>query len=175
MCGTEVTRAAHPTGSRGRENRAVAENRERGGAVRALLTCSAMRRRVPFFLHCGGAVVVAFAIAAASSAQANGIRHDELACEEAVKHLGDCCPGLDTQKIACEYSTGCGSTFYPALTIDDAECIESEDCGTLRADGACARAADPAHNYGAASPSDLPHEGGGDAEAIYGPGERICR
>jgi hypothetical protein len=69
-----------------------------------------------------------------------GIREDELLCEEAAAHLASCCPGFDAGALGCTYSTGCGTTTYPALGIDQSKCINRENCGQLVSTSVCERA-----------------------------------
>jgi len=68
------------------------------------------------------------------------MRQDELDCEEAVSHLQSCCPGFDSSAIQCTYSSGCGTTQYPAIATPQSQCIRGEDCSTLVASGVCKRA-----------------------------------
>jgi hypothetical protein len=70
------------------------------------------------------------------------LREDELQCEEAVAHLDECCPGFHptvAQYCQFTYST-CGSD-YPALRVDESECIRKTDCTHLREQTICERAA----------------------------------
>lgn len=69
-----------------------------------------------------------------------GLRQDELQCEEAVAKLLECCPDFRAEEIACNYSDGCGSTQYPALSIETSECIRDMDCETIVARSVCVRA-----------------------------------
>jgi hypothetical protein len=66
------------------------------------------------------------------------LREDEFECEQAVNHLKGCCPAsFDPTKVACDYETGCGSTTYPALGVDDSKCIEEKSCDQILASGLC--------------------------------------
>jgi hypothetical protein len=66
------------------------------------------------------------------------LREDEFECEQAVSHLQGCCPAsFDPTKVACEYESGCGSTTYPSLGIDDSKCIEQKSCDQILASGLC--------------------------------------
>ena len=65
-----------------------------------------------------------------------GIREDELHCEESAARLVRCCPGFETGSLSCE-AQGCGS---PGMTDDEARCIRDRSCEELRAGGTCARA-----------------------------------
>jgi hypothetical protein len=71
-----------------------------------------------------------------------GIREDELACEEAVAHLQDCCPGFYASSVDCTYEPGgCGvSPLYPEISTNQGWCIRSESCAELESTGVCARA-----------------------------------
>lgn len=74
----------------------------------------------------------------------NGIREDELSCEEAVSHLSECCPGFRASRVDCSYTAaqGCGiQTTYPQIGLDAAKCIQSESCATMQSNGVCDRAA----------------------------------
>lgn len=55
-----------------------------------------------------------------------------LKCEEAVKRLIDCCPGLRAHLFNC--STDCTS---PRFSIEASECILSLSCEDVRARGLC--------------------------------------
>ncbi len=89
-------------------------------------------RRVPF-------AIVAGLVLLMTSQRASGLREDDLKCEEAVAHLNDCCPNFDLSKISCSYKSGCGSTQYAELGIEDSVCIQNKDCKTLIAEGICTR------------------------------------
>ncbi len=68
----------------------------------------------------------------------NGIRQDELRCEEAKKHLQDCC-GASLPDIDCTYvPADCDSTpIYPQLDVNTSVCLRDASCDTLRSSGAC--------------------------------------
>ncbi len=87
-------------------------------------------RRFPF-------AVVAGLVLLMTSQRASGLREDDLQCEEAVTHLNDCCPNFDLSKISCSYKSGCGSTQYAELGIDDSVCIQNKECKELIAQGIC--------------------------------------
>ena len=76
----------------------------------------------------------------------NGIREDELSCEEAVSHLTECCTGFTASRIDCTYTppqdAGCWATpaVYPEIGTTASECIRTESCATLQASGVCDRA-----------------------------------
>ena len=62
----------------------------------------------------------------------------ELECEEAVKHLQDCCGATaGIANVSCYAERGCGSSV-PALDPNRAVCLRDASCETLRASGACA-------------------------------------
>ncbi len=69
----------------------------------------------------------------------DGFREDELECEQAADQLAKCCPTFQPMNLNCSYSSGCG-TSYPALTVDESQCIESESCEKLVASYVCDRA-----------------------------------
>ena len=69
-----------------------------------------------------------------------GIREDELLCEEAAAHLANCCPGFTVSSLACSYNSGCGTTTYPALSVEASQCINGESCAALVAGNVCQRA-----------------------------------
>jgi hypothetical protein len=61
---------------------------------------------------------------------------DEVWCEEGVKHLLDCCPGLTADHFLCTAPTGCGNPS--TLDGDSGRCIAHASCEALQAAGACA-------------------------------------
>lgn len=80
----------------------------------------------------------------------NGLRKDELRCEEAVKRLQDCCPPFDEQTIRCEYIPGCeGPPIYPQITSQQADELDAESCDEIQAHNQC--------------PGPLSSQGGSDA------------
>ena len=81
------------------------------------------------------------------------LREDELECEQAAAVLDECCPNFSPQGLNCSYSTGCGSTTYPTLSIGESQCIQEMSCETLVAKGVCDRAA-------IAEPPIIPDDGG---------------
>jgi hypothetical protein len=68
-----------------------------------------------------------------------GIREDELLCEEAMAHIGQCCPGLDVGAVDCTYTSGCQTT-YPALTVTQSQCIDGTSCPDLVSSDMCPNA-----------------------------------
>jgi hypothetical protein len=85
----------------------------------------------------------------------NGIREDEFACENAVAHLQQCCPGFTGSNIACIYEpppVSCGGSDpvsqgeSPDLDLEQSACIRAATCDQLRSSGACDRAAATSSN-----------------------------
>jgi hypothetical protein len=67
-----------------------------------------------------------------------GIDRDELACEQAVAHLADCCPGFDANRWSCvSYSGGCGNGSTPDISVEAGECIAHASCDDLVRSGSC--------------------------------------
>jgi len=70
-----------------------------------------------------------------------GIREDEFACEDAVAHLQQCCPGFTGANIACVYDAvagGCDTQGYsdnPDFDVAQSTCIRNESCTQLRSPG----------------------------------------
>jgi hypothetical protein len=65
----------------------------------------------------------------------SGIRKDELRCEEAKKHLQECC-GFDSHLDCHYYEGGCDEQpTYPQLAVEQSECILSKDCSDLAVHG----------------------------------------
>jgi hypothetical protein len=70
------------------------------------------------------------------------VREDELACEDAAKHLQSCCPGLDIADIDCSYTPLAGHEgSFPDFSVSESACIRGASCDGLRAAGVCTRAA----------------------------------
>jgi len=88
-----------------------------------------MRTRLARFL-----LSLTLALGALSTLTASdGIREDELKCEEAKKHLMDCC-GADFVDIDCHYyAGGCdeGPT-PPQLSVQQSTCILGANCEQLQ-------------------------------------------
>lgn len=117
--------------------------------------------------------LVAIALTLATTG-AGGLRADEIDCEHAFVKLRECCPpDFATTRVACEYAKGCGVTYEPVLSRDDARCIRERDCGSLRAMGACERIKNFESNYASGGSIPVPPEDAG--EVVFGPGERVCR
>lgn len=68
---------------------------------------------------------------------AEGFDARELACEDAVQHLVDCCPnGAPARALHCYVGRGCEDDDLD-LDENQAECLRDSDCETLYASGAC--------------------------------------
>ncbi|HEY6460018.1 MAG TPA: hypothetical protein VIY73_07690 [Polyangiaceae bacterium] len=89
----------------------------------------------------GAAVVVAWVLTTLFAC--DGIRQDELDCEEAVAVLDHCCANFPSSLLNCQYiEAGCGtSAVYPDITTPESSCIRAESCSTLVSSGVCDRAA----------------------------------
>lgn len=69
-----------------------------------------------------------------------GFRADNLACEERVLQLEECCPSLDPRTLDCEYGEGCeGEPYPPVILPEEGECIAELDCERIRAAQICER------------------------------------
>jgi hypothetical protein len=68
-----------------------------------------------------------------------GVRRDELACEEAVSHLLECCPDANPEEYQCFYTApGCGAAAkYPELTEAQSKAAADTDCDVIRDQLAC--------------------------------------
>jgi hypothetical protein len=70
-----------------------------------------------------------------------GIREDELACENSVSLLQECCPGFSGSNIDCTYEAGCKTyTAYPVISESESACIQEKSCAELQSSGVCAKA-----------------------------------
>jgi hypothetical protein len=58
---------------------------------------------------------------------------DEVECESAVSHLGQCCPGFDSQVIKCVEA----ACTVPDLSASSSQVLEGMDCDAIRAAGLC--------------------------------------
>jgi hypothetical protein len=103
----------------------------------------------------------------------NGVREDEVDCEQAVAYLQQCCPDFaQSETLQCDYSEGCGVT-EPAISIPQSQCILAETCAQIVSSGLCGRAANlaspstSAFQEGAGGFSD--GAGGGPAAAMVCP------
>lgn len=68
---------------------------------------------------------------------AEGIDKGELECEEAVKHLLDCCPSdAPAHQVSCYAGRDCDST-RPQLSGPQSRCIRDASCDDLFASGVC--------------------------------------
>lgn len=72
------------------------------------------------------------ALAAALVLGGGSVFESGLKCEEAVKHLVDCCPGLRAHLFNC--STDCTA---PRFSIPASECILSLSCDDVTERGLC--------------------------------------
>jgi hypothetical protein len=91
------------------------------------------RRRIPRWL-----LSMTLAVGSLSMLTAeNGIREDELRCEEAKKHLIDCCGAASVDHLDCTYTPGCDNTDYPDLDAKTAVCLRDASCDALKKSGAC--------------------------------------
>jgi len=89
-----------------------------------------MRLSVRTLLLCGAAVALLTA--------SGGIRRDELACEEAVSRLVECCPQVDPGQYACFYTAGCGTApTYPEVSETESRAVLAASCETIRVDYDC--------------------------------------
>lgn len=79
----------------------------------------------------GVALTVSFACASMTS--------EELACEEAVSRLSDCCPDIDARRLPCVESGGggCNNEATPVLTQHASSCILEATCQGLVERGVC--------------------------------------
>ena len=78
---------------------------------------------------------------ASMGATLDGFREDEIMCEEAVARLVKCCSDFDPHAVTCSYSSGCGTTQYPAIDMQTSTCIREQSCEDLIGGGVCDRAA----------------------------------
>lgn len=90
-----------------------------------------MRLRLPRWL-----ISLTLAVGALSTLTASdGIREDELRCEEAKKHLSDCCGSqFDFSYIDCHYDPGgCGvGPTPPSLDVGQSVCLRDASCDVLQ-------------------------------------------
>jgi hypothetical protein len=99
-----------------------------------------------------------------ASSDSDNLRPDVLACEEAVKHLVDCCEGFNPKAVTCTYykdeNVDCDYTettvTTPTYGEDVSACIVALDCNSLRTTGVCQRA------QGAVAPSSTECDGAED-------------
>jgi hypothetical protein len=68
-----------------------------------------------------------------------GVREDELQCEEASAHLDNCCPHFDPTEVGCTHGDlACGERDI-RLTVDESQCLRSLDCEQIRERELCER------------------------------------
>jgi hypothetical protein len=97
-----------------------------GGAFEAL------GRRILFALP----VVVLLGLAVRSE-PAPGLREDEVQCEEALKHLENCCKSSFASNLSCTYvDNGCDEPTLPDLEPDESVLVRAMSCHELTAQGA---------------------------------------
>jgi hypothetical protein len=80
----------------------------------------------------------------------DNFRPEVIACEEAVLHLVECCPGFTPSAVDCRYlhrhfdAGGCDGAFdeytRPALSPEESTCIKTMRCDELTAARVCDRA-----------------------------------
>ncbi|HEY1694414.1 MAG TPA: hypothetical protein VGG39_19730 [Polyangiaceae bacterium] len=89
----------------------------------------------------GAAIVASWVMAALFAC--NGMRQDELDCEEAVAVLDHCCNAFPSSFVNCTYEApGCGApAVYPSISTPESQCIRAESCSALVTSGVCDRAA----------------------------------
>ncbi len=82
-----------------------------------------------------------FAVALFVSLSCGEITKEELACEQAVSKLRDCCAALDARRLPCvDSSGGCESgSAKPMLTEHAASCVLDNDCSHYQSNGGCDR------------------------------------
>jgi hypothetical protein len=68
---------------------------------------------------------------------AEGVDKSELECEEAVKHLIDCCPSDAQAKLVDCYAGRVCDNRRPDLSSAQSACITGASCDDLFASGAC--------------------------------------
>ena len=64
----------------------------------------------------------------------------EFACEEAVAHLVDCCPGFDPTRVYCDHSLGgCDGSppQGPDVSKTTGKCLRAQSCAQLQTKGYC--------------------------------------
>jgi hypothetical protein len=123
--------------------------------ARALQNGGAMLTPRSLAAVAGTVVALLFAVRARADVHDHDeLREDVLSCEEAVAHLGACCPHFDPTLLRCQYHydyvqsedacTGRVSSStdeeHPALSLDESRCIRDRACGDLITDGVCDRA-----------------------------------
>jgi hypothetical protein len=100
--------------------------------ARALLNARAMPTPIASARRLGSALVLA-GLALTGLGFSNGIREDELECEEAIAHIQGCCPGFTAQEAVCLHSEGCEEDSPPLLDLGQSRCIQDLECGRVRA------------------------------------------
>jgi hypothetical protein len=83
----------------------------------------------------------------------------EYHCEEAVKHLQDCCPGHDYRNLSCYAGRGCDKAL-PAIDGQQALSLRDASCRDVVANGWCDSPPITPRSDLSSEPSDLsvPHD-----------------
>lgn len=69
-----------------------------------------------------------------------GLRSDDLACEQAMVALDECCAGFSPRGFDCAYGEGCdGESFPPIVLRPESGCIRRLSCEDVRASRICER------------------------------------
>jgi hypothetical protein len=102
-----------------------------GGAVKARPMASSLadlihRQAPPLIL---GALLCSLSVH-------SGFRRDEVACEEAVARLIECCPERGFN-LSCYHDNGCGRGEVPDLELDHSNCIRDLLCTEINQRGLC--------------------------------------
>lgn len=88
----------------------------------------------------GTRLAISFATAIALSISCGSFTREELACEQAVSKLSDCCRGFDARRLPCvEVQGGCNGDADPVLTLKASKCVVDTSCDALLARGTCSR------------------------------------
>ena len=85
------------------------------------------------------AIVLLLVLGLRLAVSCNGFREDEVACEQAVARLKDCCPAFDPAKISCTFAnaTDCNGDdvhqdTLPELSVPLSHCLERASCERLQ-------------------------------------------
>jgi hypothetical protein len=84
-----------------------------------------------------GAITIAVVVGVALGC--GGIDDDELACEDALSHLEDCCPKFDIHRFQCANQSDCSTAVPTDLTQTASDCIRSHSCSDALSSGLCDR------------------------------------
>ncbi len=94
----------------------------------------------------GGIVAIVIGVIVTIGVSCNGFREDEVECEQAVNRLKECCPEFVASQVDCSYreELDCGDhvtgRYYPAFSLEESRCVQSNSCADLVAKGVCTRA-----------------------------------